>query len=79
MLHLITIKPTVGKALKALVTVSEKNGDKLHSVLKDYITDLYGEYAAIEYSEQWAIAAVVINAKIDLFVNVDELIENKLL
>lgn len=79
MLHLIVIKPTVGKALKALVTVSEKNEVQFHSVLNAYIKELYGDYTAIEYKQQWAIAAVVINAKIDLFVNADELIENKLL
>ena len=79
MLHLITISPAVGKAVYALVTVSEKNEAEFHSVLNSYVTDVYGDYTAIEYSEQWAIAAVMVNAKIDLFINADELIDNKLL
>ena len=79
MLHLIKIVPVVGKAVSALVTVSEKNKSELHSVLNSYVIDAYGDYTSIEYAEQWAVPSVLVNAKIDLFINADELSDLKLM
>lgn len=77
MLHLIKICPTVGKELSALVTVSEKNEAEFHFILTQYVQDVYGDYTSIVYHEQFAVPAVGINCKIDLFINADELIDNK--
>ena len=78
MLHIIKISPTVGKAVVVLVTVSEKNEAELHSSLVEYSKAVYGEYASIEYLQQFAVPAVYVgDYKVSAFINADEFIANK--
>ena len=73
MLNIIEIQPTVGKSLIAAV-VSEKHNGAIHSVLTEYVRDTYGEFTSIAYLDQFAVPVVLVNRKIDLFINADDLI-----